>query len=154
MSAYRVARPELDDAAVELAMLGDMWFRVPSIRIADGHAARGDGRTFMYLFEWESQLLGAAHAMDLLVFGNGLSLPGLAGFTSYDKVAAAMRKSWSSFASTGNPSTPSFTWPEYDLQNRLTVSINNELSVLRDPDQKQRQALGGLFTMNWQQAGL
>jgi hypothetical protein len=51
-----------------------MWFRVPSIRITEGHARYARARTYMYLFEWESPLIGAAHAMDVTVFGNGLPL--------------------------------------------------------------------------------
>jgi carboxylesterase type B len=152
--AYRAARPTLDDDEVELAMLGDVWFRVPSLRIADGHTAQNVGRTFMYLFTWESQFLGAAHAMDLLVFGNGLPFPGLAGFADYEEVAQQMRKSWVEFARTGNPSTPSFQWPEYELEHRWTAALNDEFSLLEDPYRQQREAMGDVMTMSWQERGV
>jgi para-nitrobenzyl esterase len=152
--AYQNARPELDEEAVELAILGDMWFRVPSIRIAEGHAARQSGRTHMYLFTWESNLLGAAHAMDLVVFGNGLPFPGLAGFADYDQVAAQMRASWINFARNGDPSTGGIDWPQYETQRRSTMAIDDSFRLLEDPFQRQRDALGDLLTMSWQNSNL
>lgn len=152
--AYRDLRPQLDDEAVELAILGDMWFRVPSIRIAEGHAAQKSGRTHMYLFTWESNLLGAAHAMDLVVFGNGLPFPGLAGFADYDQVAARMRASWISFAKNGDPTAQGFDWPQYEAQHRYTVAINDAYTLLEDPYRSQRKVLGDLLTTSWQDSNL
>ena len=73
------ARPALDGPGVELAIVGDMWFRSMSIPIADGHAGHDRVRTCMYLITWESERLAAAHAMDIAVFGNGLPFGPLAG---------------------------------------------------------------------------
>ena len=36
---YRAARPNLDDAERFNAIVGDLWFRVPAVRLAQGHAA-------------------------------------------------------------------------------------------------------------------
>ena len=108
----------------------------------------------MYLFTWESQLLGAAHALDLVVFGNGMPFPGMAGFKSSEVVGNTMRKAWVNFARTGEPSIPEFDWPEYDEDSRFTVSINEELTLLKDPYRYQRGALGDVLTMNWQDRGV
>ncbi|MDC0213173.1 carboxylesterase family protein [Gammaproteobacteria bacterium] len=151
IAAYKKSRPELDDDEAKIALVGDAWFRLPSIRIAEGHAQARKGNTFMYLFEWESQLIGAAHALDLAVFGNGMAFPGLAGFKSSEKVGTLMRKAWVNFARRGDPSIEGFKWPEYDLENRHTVSINELLEVLADPYRLQREAFGEALTMNWQQ---
>ena len=152
-AAYGAARPELDAAGVELAIMGDMWFRAPSIRIADGHAGHDRGRTYMYLFTWESERLGATHAMDIAVFGNGLPFGPLAGDRSPDRVAEKMRASWVNFARSGDPSIPGFDWPEYDAEQRLTASLNDEFSLLREPYRRQRAALGEVLTMNWGERG-
>ena len=151
MQAYG---PELDPEDAKSSLVGDLWFRVPSLRIAEGHAKHSNRRTFMYLFTWESQLVGAAHALDLAVFGNGMAFPGLAGFKSSEQVGANMRKAWVNFARTGNPSNQKFVWPEYNSEKRLTTSINDELTVLEDPYQKQRRALGEVLDMNWQERGV
>ena len=140
-AAYRTERPGLDEDDVENALLGDLWFRVPSIRIADGHT----GNTFMYRFDWESQTLGAAHAMDIAVFGNGLPFGPLAGLRSADRVAKKMRKAWVEFADTGSPG-----WDTYEAGRRLTMSIDDEFEPLTDPFRGQREALGDVLTMNWQ----
>ena len=108
----------------------------------------------MYLFTWESQLLGAAHALDIAVFGNGMPFPGIAGFKSSETVGTTMRKAWVNFARTGNPSTPEFNWPEYEDQNRFTVSIDEKLTLLEDPYRHQREALGEVLAMNWQDRGV
>ena len=154
INAYRQARPELDENDAKAALIGDVWFRVPSIRIAEGHSKFSKSRTFMYLFTWESQLLGAAHALDIAVFGNGMPFPGMAGFKSSETVGTTMRKAWVNFARTGNPSTPEFNWPEYEDQNRFTVSIDEKLTLLEDPYRHQRAALGEVLAMNWQDRGV
>lgn len=152
--AYREASPELDAEAADKAIMGDMWFRAPSLRIAEGHADHGNANTFMYLFTWESQLLGAAHGMDLMVFGNGLPFEILLGFASFDRTAQFMRRAWTNFARHGNPGTSAFAWPKYDTATRRTVSLNEEASVLQDPYRLQRGALGKLLTQNWEGMGL
>ena len=136
------------------AIMGDMWFRVPSIRIADGHAQQGPGKTWMYLFTWESQILGAAHGMDLMVFGNGLPFGPLAGFASYDQTAEFMRKAWVNFATRGDPGVDSFDWPAYDLAERKTVALNETPAILQDPYQQQRALLDTVLSGNWQTLGL
>ena len=92
--------------------------------------------------------------MDLMVFGNGLPFGPLAGLNSYDKTAEFMRKAWVNFASKGNPGSQDFTWPDYETNNRLTVSINEAPSVLQDPYGIQREVLGGVLSNSWQEMGL
>ncbi len=150
---YREANPDWEPETITKAILGDMWFRVPSLRIADTHVAAGRAQTWMYLFEWESPLIGAAHALDLMVFGNGIPMSVLAGFAEYEKTAQFMRRSWVAFATVGDPSTSQFKWPSYSA-GAATVSINESQSVLQDPYSSQREVLGSVLQTNWQSAGL
>ena len=94
LRSYLSARPELNSEQAAATMSADMWFRVPTIRIAEGHTVLSKAKTYMYLFTWESQFLGATHAMDGVVFGNGVPFGLLAGFNSTEKVSQQMRKSW------------------------------------------------------------
>ena len=148
-SAYQEAEPGLAHEDADVRLIGDLWFRVPSVRIAETHASRSSGRTYMYLFTWESQFLGAAHAMDLMVFGNGLPFGPLAGFASFDETEAMMRDAWVRFATTGDPSTPTHAWPSYS-EGRATMSINETPAVLEDPYRRQRIALDGVISNDWQ----
>ena len=154
LQSYLSARPELNFEEAATTMSADMWFRAPTIRIAEGHTARSKARTFMYLFTWESQFLGATHAMDGVVFGNGVPFGFLAGFNSPDKVSQQMRKSWINFAKYGDPSFDSFRWPEYEQTYRFTASINDNFSLLTDPYSKQRALLEPVLTANWLDSGL
>lgn len=153
IQTYRESRPHLDAKDLAKIAVGDMWFRLPSIRIADGHAQSSSQQTFMYLFEWESPFIGAAHALDLMVFGNGLPLPILSGFSSYEKAAEFMRKAWVNFASSGNPSTEQFIWPSYK-ENKNTISISETPSVLRDPYTDESILLAKALNEDWKAAGL
>lgn len=150
LDAYRQSRHELDDELAFKAAVGDLWFRLPSIRIAEQHANLSARATFMYLFEWESPLLGAAHALDLIVFGNGTPLPGLGGLSNYEDVATRMRNAWVGFAADGKPTS---AWPQYDEQ-RLTMSFGKADQILQDPYQQQREVLKKVIKQDWQSLGL
>jgi para-nitrobenzyl esterase len=153
-AVYRQSRPDLDAEDAAKAIMGDMWFRAPSIRIADSHAQHGSAKTWMYLFTWESQILGAAHGMDLMVFGNGLPFGPLGGFASYDQTAEFMRKAWVNFATSGDPGVGTFDWPVYDLAKRSTVALNETPAILQDPYQQQRALLDTVLSSSWETLGL
>ena len=153
-AAYASERPDADDEEIDKAIMGDAWFRVPSLRIADDHARYARARTFMYRFDWATQLLGAAHATDLIVFGNGVPLGIALGFANPDETARQMRRAWVRFAETGDPSTTAFAWPSYDTQIRKTISINDQMSLLEDPFAEQRACLRSLWSHGWAVAGL
>ena len=154
LRSYLSARPELNSEQAAATMSADMWFRVPTIRIAEGHTVLSKAKTYMYLFTWESQFLGVTHAMDGVVFGNGVPFGLLAGFNSTEKVSQQMRKSWINFAKYGDPSFEGFRWPEYDQTQRFTASINDSFSLLTDPYSKQRALLEPVLTANWRDSGL
>ena len=153
LQSYLSARPELNFEEAATTMSADMWFRAPTIRIAEGHTARSKARTFMYLFTWESQFLGATHAMDGVSSVMVSHSAFWRGSTS-DKVSQQMRKSWINFAKYGDPSFDSFRWPEYEQTQRFTASINDNFSLLTDPYSKQRALLEPVLTANWLDSGL
>lgn len=150
---YQANRPHLDEDGVFEAILGDLWFRVPSIRIAEGHAAANQAKTYMYLFEWESNLIGAAHALDLMVFGNGLPIPGIAGFADYQNTAATMRRAWINFAKEGNPSSEQLAWSQYG-EGKSVMSLNETSQLLLNPFQAEQQLLSSVIQRSWRVAGL
>ncbi len=150
---YQELRPELDAQECFNVAVGDMWFRVPSLRIAEGHQRYSGQSTYLYLFEWSSPFIGAAHALDLMVFGNGLPLPFLAGFTDYDKTAEFMRKAWVAFAASGSPEVAGQAWPSYG-QRQATLSINQSASLLDQSYRQQFPMLESVINTDWQAAGL
>jgi para-nitrobenzyl esterase len=111
-----------------VAIATEYVFRLPSVRLADAHtaaAAPGTG-TYCYLFTWESPMfggyLGSCHALDLpFVFGT-VSNPAIAGFAGGGEdalaLSAAMRRAWTTFARTGQPSPG---WSSWDADRRPTM---------------------------------
>jgi carboxylesterase type B len=151
---YMRGRPQSEPGEIFNAILGDMWFRIPAIRIAEGHARHASASTYMYLFEWESPLIGAAHAMDLMVFGNGLPIPGMTALRGYEETAKLMRRAWISFATSGMPSTSSdLEWDSYGVQ-RSTMSLNEQPKLLADPYGGEIDLFGKVIQQTWDTLGL
>ena len=148
VQSYLQSRPGLEPDDAFNAVLGDMWFRLPTLRIAEGHAANSDRSTFMYLFDWESQMIGAAHALDLVVFGNGPPVPGIGGFADYEPVANYMRKAWVEFATHGNPG-----WPTYQ-PGRITMHLNNSPAAIPSDYIDAHETFSRIVETNWQRAKL
>ena len=153
LARYGELRPDLDKEGRFSAVLGDMWFRIPSLRIAEGHRQHSARSTYMYLFEWASPILGAAHTLDLMVFGNGLPLAVMSGFKDFEKTAAFMRKAWVDFAHTGHPKADGQLWPSY-AQQRATLSIEDSPALIPLSYSQQFPMLEKAVTTHWGDAGL
>jgi para-nitrobenzyl esterase len=155
VDAYRASRTEAGlphhDQAVRRALLGDLRFRIPSIRFAEAHSARGLP-TYVYLFTYASPALhgalGASHALELpFVFGT-LDAPLQDRFAGTgDGVRAlseSMMRSWTAFARTGNPAGdgPEGAWPRFYASDRLTRILDLPSRVERAPFDAERRAWG------------
>jgi para-nitrobenzyl esterase len=130
---------------------GDLAFRMPSTRIAEGHRAP----TWLYRFDWTSPAmggaLGAAHGMDLPFMWNKLELKpsqlliggDLAGA---QPLATAMHDTWAAFVKTGEPNGGGLpVWPRYDRERRATMLLDRESRVVDDPDHERRLQWDGVI---------
>jgi para-nitrobenzyl esterase len=123
----RAARGEpVEPRDLWLAIATEYVFRLPSIALADAHAAAaGPGvGTYNYLFTWESPafggVLGSCHALEIpFVFGT-VHNPAIQTFAGGGEdalaLSALMRRSWTEFARTGSPGR----WPGWDRDLRPT----------------------------------
>src|SRR6185437_1033046 len=71
-AAYRQAYPDADAEALFELVHSDWLFRMPTLHLAQAHAAGGGGRTFLYQVSYPASEggLGACHAIDVpLVLG-------------------------------------------------------------------------------------
>jgi para-nitrobenzyl esterase len=115
-----------------VAIATEFIFRLPSVRLADVHAAvasPGVG-THCYLFTWESPafggFLGSCHALEIpFVFGT-VHNPAIQGFCGGGdeafELSDIMRRAWTSFARTGSPGEPA-EWPVWDAGRRPTTVL-------------------------------
>ncbi|MFJ7496125.1 carboxylesterase/lipase family protein [Streptomyces sp. NPDC097727] len=147
IAAYRENRPDLTEAQVGMALIGDVAFRAPSIRTAEVLARRG-GPVWMGLFTTTSPKdggkYGSPHAIDLgFVFGNFSADPDFYGSGTWrDRLSSEVQDLWTTFAKTGNPGRSD--WKEYNLADRPTLVIDKKTTVENDPLGNERKVFAAL----------
>lgn len=115
------------DVAFEKAILSDVLFRAPAIRIATEHASHGHS---VYLYEFDifspdSPLIGAPHASErAFVFGNLAQAPWTTNRIDAEH-SAWMVRSWTSFAS-GRTSLADMQWKVLESSAPKTTNIVRE----------------------------
>ena len=120
-AAYQHAYPDASPETLFELVNSDWLFRMPSLHLAQAHAAAG-GRTFLYELSYPASVagLGACHAIDVpLVFGDytgiGQMFFGPEPPASAVRLGNLMRSHWAAFAADGDPG-----WPQYSPGHRMT----------------------------------
>lgn len=139
--------------ARSLGVARDVGFRMPTVWLAEGHAAVAP--VYLYRFDWATPMfkairLGAAHATELpYVWGNLVAGPRdftfkLGGLTTGRVLSHRMRTRWTNFATDGAPVGPvgEPEWTPYRADDRATLVINKQDRVVDDPDRDIRLAWG------------
>jgi para-nitrobenzyl esterase len=131
-----------------LALLTDLVFRIPAVRLAEAVGERG-GEAHMYLFAERSDafdgLLGSCHALDLPFSWDNVEAPGteiMVGEISPARraLAARMGDAWAAFARGDDPG-----WPAYDPAARCTMWLAaDRTEVVEDPFGTERRWWDGL----------
>ena len=150
-ASYKARRPKATDGDITMAIMTDVMFRVPQIRVVEAQSAQ-QPKTWMYLFTWPSPvrdgILGACHALELPFVFNHLHAPNTVEFMGNDppqKLADIMQDTWIAFAKTGDPNNKSVpNWPAYNTQTRATMLLNVKPSVENDPYSEDRQIWNGI----------
>jgi para-nitrobenzyl esterase len=136
-AAYRKAFSEADPSTLYELVFSDWLFRMPSLHLAQAHAASG-GRTYLYELTAPAPggPFGACHVLDVpLVFGSvGTGLgPALFGGgmpADYVTLGHTMRREWLAFAADGDPG-----WPAYGTEHRTTRVYAIQPDVLSYPEE-------------------
>lgn len=135
--AYRAAYPHADVRQLYQVVCSDFVYRMPTLHIAQAHAA-GGGTTYLYEFCFDASPIGAAHTSEIpLVFGTLDSPLGSALYGSSPEAEALSREiraSWRSFAANGDPG-----WPAYDPDRQLTRVFDVQSQTMRYPEQASQQ---------------
>ena len=144
-----------DVVAARAAWATDRVFLLPSLRLADAHAASGSGKTYVYSFEWG----GATHGIDIaFAFLKTNVFPEMAGGSpsaappEAHRLAGIMADVFGAFARTGDPSTAAIgRFPAWDARTSPvlalgTAAMEASTKMLRGGriDQK-RRAYGGIW---------
>jgi para-nitrobenzyl esterase len=123
-AGYRKSYPEADAGRLFELVFSDWLFRMPTLHLAQAHAASG-GTTFLYelraVAPADPDTFGACHALDVpLVFGSpgrgiGITLTGERPSQEFLALGDLMRSEWLRFAACGDPG-----WPGYGTERRTT----------------------------------
>ncbi|MDT5255995.1 MAG: para-nitrobenzyl esterase [Mycobacterium sp.] len=131
--AYWAAHPRANHAELYELVCSDLVYRMPTLHIAQAHAA-GGGTTYLYEFCFDGSPIGAAHTTEIpLVFGTLDSPVGSALYGSAplaEAVSREMSAAWRAFATDGNPG-----WPAYSADQQLTRVFDAKSRTTRYPEQ-------------------
>jgi para-nitrobenzyl esterase len=143
LPTYRANRPGASAGDIFAVLMGDWFFRIPAIRVAE---ARPDSETWMYQFAWPTPLLdgslGACHALEIPFVFDALGTDGselLVGPEPPRQLADAMHGAWVSFVTSGDPG-----WDHYTAEERVTMVFNGDSGVVKDPQGEERRLWEGL----------
>jgi para-nitrobenzyl esterase len=145
VETYREARPREAPSELLISIMSDVT-RMRSIHLAERKLQLGGtGPVFMFLFCWESPMLGgklkACHALDVpFVFDNVAQVPLTGGSTERFELAADMSRRWATFARTGAPGGEQPDWPAYSVERRETMLFDCPSRVECDPRADERLA--------------
>jgi para-nitrobenzyl esterase len=136
-----------------LGVARDLGFRMPSIWFAEGHNTVAP--VYLYRFDFATPMLrmlrlGGAHATELpFVWGNLVAGPKdptfkLGGMKTGRAVSERIRTRWIGFAVTGRPAGVAGQpqWRPYRADDRATLVIDRQDSVVADLDRDVRAAWG------------
>jgi para-nitrobenzyl esterase len=136
-AGYRKAYPNLDAGGLFEVAFSDWLFRMPTLHLAQAHAAAG-GTTRLY--ELTAQApggpFGACHALDIpLLFGArsegiGPMLTGPEPPAEFIALGDLMRREWLAFAACGDPG-----WPAYGTEHRATRVYDLQPDVASYPEE-------------------
>lgn len=146
LDAYKTRYPKASTKDLSVAMSTDYTFRIPCLRLAEAREQHPEsrGKTWMYLFAWESRSpLKSTHALEIPFAFNNLDKPGVGAFLGEgprpQEVADVMHAAWIRFIQNGDPG-----WHPYDLKSRTNMRFDSESGIINDPDEGIRQAWDGL----------
>ena len=137
-AGYRKAYQGADAGQLYELVFSDWLFRMPTLHLAQAHAASG-GKTFLYELRAEAPggggVFGACHALDIgLIFGGagaaGGVLTGEHPPAEFTALGDLMRSEWLRFADCGEPG-----WPVYGTEHRATRIYDLEEDVTPYPEE-------------------
>ena len=112
--------------------INEYMFHIPAIAQAEKICKRG-GKVYMYYWTYPSTIenLGACHGIELSYVFNNLRNGRYSGEGNQD-LANIVQEMWTNFAKTGNPSTEKYEWHCYDLSERKTMLIGEQIHEIKD----------------------
>ena len=139
IEAYRTRRPGASDMDVLGDLVTDHMFLFPSLALANAVTQAG-ARAWVYQFDWQAprNRFHACHCIELpFTFGTLAAWPDAAMLAGGDAaqmqaLSSTMRRTWSAFAHTGDPTTDALPWPAYITPLRRTMIFGAVCGIVGD----------------------
>lgn len=140
LNAYSASRPGASEQELQLAVLGDERYGIPTVRLLDAQASHAP----CWRYRFDAPTPGAPretwgfHGADVPYVWN-------IGFDGAEDdlrlLSEAMRDTWASFISHGVPTSDALpVWPQYAPAERRTMILDVPARVEADPARRERQA--------------
>jgi para-nitrobenzyl esterase len=118
---------------------------------AERKAAQRRAPAYLYQIRWRTPVEGgrrlSPHCIEIpFAMQNHWQLPEMVGTgPELQPLADKVSGAWLAFARSGNPSHPGIPrWPAYNASDRPVLHMNNEFTIVNDPDREERLALAPL----------
>jgi para-nitrobenzyl esterase len=146
IESYRKKYPKATPYELSTNISGDAG-AMSSIRLAERHSALGKAPTYLYVFAWETPVMGlrAPHTLEIpFVFNHidvsesmvGPITPGMRKLESHSAGA------WAAMARNGNPNHNRLpNWPAYTKDKREVMIFDTPCRVESDPTSEVRQIM-------------
>jgi para-nitrobenzyl esterase len=144
IDAYRSITPANALSEVMIEIITDQFVRMPAIFHAESKAAIGQAPVFMYLFEYETDVLEnrlrSTHGLEIpFAFDNVDSDPLAGSDVRRHELARYVSGAWANFAKSGAPAHPKLpTWSAYEPPDRKTMILGLPSRSLNDPEGARR----------------
>lgn len=118
-----------------------------SIRLAERRAALGKAPTYLYVFAWETPVMGlrSPHTLEIPFVFNHIDISeSMVGPVNPDmrRLEAASAGAWAQLARTGNPNHKGVaSWPAYTADKRAVMIFDAPCRVENDPTGEVRQIM-------------
>lgn len=143
---YRKRYPKATPYELSTNISGDAG-AMNSIRLAERRAALGKAPTYLYVFAWETPVMGlrSPHTIEIpFVFNHIDTCESMVGPVNANmrKLEAASAGAWAGLAKNGNPNHKGLpAWPAYSASNRAVMIFDAPSSVEIDPTGEVRQIM-------------
>jgi len=144
--SYRKRYPKATLYELATNISGDAG-AMSSIRLAERRAALGKAPTYLYVFAWETPVMGlrSPHTLEIpFVFNHIDTCESMVGPVNAQmrKLEAASAGAWAGMTKNGNPNHKALPdWPAYSASNRAVMIFDTPCRVEIDPTGEVRQIM-------------
>ena len=146
IASYRKKSPNATPYELSINITGDAA-AMSSIRLAERRAALGKAPTYLYVFAWETPVMGlrAPHCMEIPFVFNHIEISeSMVGAVTpqMKKLEAASAGAWAQLARSGNPNHKGLpNWTPYTPEKRAVMIFDAPCRVENDPTGEVREII-------------